>query len=165
MVVDIVKESLWQQFGASIEMLKNAIVMWPDELWGTKPKAFRMAFHTLFFLEYYLTNPPDDFEPLLPVAPDGDDDIGPARIYSKEEVLEYLEACRAKCKEMIYNFNDSNIEMRWYQTKWKRDFNFYELMMYNMRHVQHHAAQLNMMLRNEIDNAPDWVSRASNAHA
>lgn len=165
MTIDIVKESLWQQFGASIDMLKNAIVMWPEDRWETKPKAFRMAFHTLFFLEYYLTNPPESFKSYLPIKPEGDDDIGPARIYTKEEIIDYLEACRNKCKATIDNFNESNIEGRWIQKKWGRNFNWYELMMYNMRHVQHHAAQLNMMLRNEIDNAPDWVSRTSNAEA
>jgi len=160
--IDLVKESLWQQFGASIDMLRNAILMWPDHLWESKPKFFRMAFHTLFFLEYYLTNPPDDFRPFLPVSPEGDDDIGPSRIYTKKEILNYLEACRSKCRQQIDNFNEGNIDMRWVQKKWNRNFNYYELMMYNMRHVQHHAAQLNTMLRNEIDNAPDWVSRVSN---
>jgi len=28
-----------------------------------------------------------------------------------------------------------------------------------MRHVQHHAAQLNMLLRQKTDSAPDWVSK------
>ena len=34
-----------------------------------------------------------------------------------------------------------------------------ELLLYNMRHVQHHAAQLNMLLRQTTDSAPDWVSK------
>jgi hypothetical protein len=160
-MIDIVKESLWEQFGASIDMLKNAIVMWPDETWESKPKAFRMAFHTLFFLEFYFTNPPDNFKPTLAVVPEGDDDLAPARIYSKKEMLEYLEVCRAKCKREIYSFNENNLDRRWLQKRWNREFNYYELMMYNMRHVQHHAAQLNMMLRNEINDSPDWVSRVS----
>jgi hypothetical protein len=28
-----------------------------------------------------------------------------------------------------------------------------------MRHVQHHAAQLNMLLRQTTEAAPDWVSK------
>ncbi len=37
---------------------------------------------------------------------------------------------------------------------------FLELLLYNMRHVQEHAAQLNMFLgQNAIDVASDWVSR------
>jgi hypothetical protein len=29
----------------------------------------------------------------------------------------------------------------------------------NIRHVQHHTAQLNFLLRQEIDDAPKWVTR------
>ena len=164
MLIDVVKESIWEQFGASIDMLRNAIVMWPDESWETKPKAFKMAFHTCFFIEYYLTNPPEDFKPTLPTSI-GDVYIKPLRHFTKQEILDYLEACRAKLKDAVDGLTEDNLDKHWYMKKWGRDFNYYELMMYNMRHVQHHAAQLNMMLRNEIDNAPDWVSRTSNAEA
>jgi uncharacterized damage-inducible protein DinB len=35
-----------------------------------------------------------------------------------------------------------------------------ELLLYNMRHVQHHAAQLNMLLRRRTNSAPPrWVSK------
>jgi hypothetical protein len=33
-------------------------------------------------------------------------------------------------------------------------------LLYNMRHVQHHVEQLNLILRQETDSAPEWVSRA-----
>jgi hypothetical protein len=35
-----------------------------------------------------------------------------------------------------------------------------ELLLYSMRHVQHHSAQFNLILRETIDSAPGWVSRA-----
>ena len=35
-----------------------------------------------------------------------------------------------------------------------------ELMLYNLRHVQHHVAQLNLLLRQNIGSAPHWVARA-----
>jgi len=37
---------------------------------------------------------------------------------------------------------------------------FVELILYNIRHVQHHAAQLNLILRQTTDSAPGWVARA-----
>ena len=37
----------------------------------------------------------------------------------------------------------------------------FELLLHNMRHVQHHAAQLNLMLRQSIDSAPRWVARCA----
>jgi hypothetical protein len=33
------------------------------------------------------------------------------------------------------------------------------MLLYNLRHVQHHAAQLNLILRQTVDAAPRWVGR------
>jgi hypothetical protein len=47
------KTSIWQQFGASIDMLENAIAACPESLWGDRsqnPEFWYVAFHTLFFL-------------------------------------------------------------------------------------------------------------------
>lgn len=167
MVLTLFKESLWQQFGASIDMLKNAIAMWPEEKWERPRKFFDMAYHTLFFLDYYLTIPPESFAPplsytlLKEVPEDRIDDIFPERIFTKQEMLEFLEACRKKCRSVIDNITEENIETRWVDANGHRDYLMIELLLYNMRHVQHHAAQMNMLLRNEINNAPRWVSRAS----
>jgi hypothetical protein len=35
-----------------------------------------------------------------------------------------------------------------------------ELLLYNMRHVQEHASQLNMLLGQRIGSAPGWVGQA-----
>ncbi|BFP42551.1 hypothetical protein FGF1_33960 [Flavobacteriaceae bacterium GF1] len=46
-------------------------------------------------------------------------------------------------------------------SRWKNDYKDYpvlEILLYNMRHVQHHAAQLNLLLRQEINDSPKWVS-------
>jgi uncharacterized damage-inducible protein DinB len=37
---------------------------------------------------------------------------------------------------------------------------FLELMLYSLRHVQHHTAQLNLILRQETGSAPRWVAKA-----
>ena len=39
-MIDDLKDSLWKQFGASIDMLKNAITMIPDAYWNTDKKFF-----------------------------------------------------------------------------------------------------------------------------
>jgi hypothetical protein len=38
------------------------------------------------------------------------------------------------------------------------DLIFAELLLYSMRHVQHHAAQLNLLLRQRTDSAPGWIN-------
>lgn len=167
MVLTLFKESLWQQFGASIDMLRNAIVMWPEEKWEQPRKFFDMAYHTLFFLDYYLTIPPETFAPplsytlLKEVPEDRIDDIFPERIFSKQEMLDFLDACRKKCKSVIDSITEENVQARWVEPDSPRNYLMIELLMYNMRHVQHHAAQMNIMLRNEINSAPLWVSRVS----
>jgi len=39
------------------------------------------------------------------------------------------------------------------------DLSFAELLLHSMRHVQHHAAQLNLLLRQHTDSAPGWIKR------
>jgi uncharacterized damage-inducible protein DinB len=48
-------------------------------------------------------------------------------------------------------------------SRWVNDhknYSVFEIILYNMRHVQHHTAQLNLLLRQEINDAPRWVSVA-----
>lgn len=167
-MINLIKETLWKQFGASIDMLHNAIAMWPEERWEAKKKFFYIAYHALVFLEYYLTNPPPKnfsaeypfTESDVPVE-DAVDDVIPNRIYSKAELLNYVQSSREKCRKAIAGLTDQNISDRWVDPSGHRDYSIVELLLYNMRHVQHHAAQLNMMLRQEINDAPKWVGRAN----
>jgi uncharacterized damage-inducible protein DinB len=39
------------------------------------------------------------------------------------------------------------------------ELTFAELLLDNMRHVQHHTAQLNLILRQQTDSAPRWVAK------
>ena len=82
----------------------------------------------------------------------------PDRVYSKEELLAYLRHGREKCRPSLAALTD---EMAAISCRFeRRDTSVMELHLYNMRHVQHHAAQLNLMLRQTIDSAPDWVGKA-----
>lgn len=168
-MINILKESLWKQFGASIDMLKNAITLWPNEHWSTEKKFFYNAYHCLIFLDYYLTIPyQKNFSSPLPftlaesvdIPAEAIDDIIPDRIYTKKELLDYLQSCREKCHTLIAELTEEKIKERWIEEDGGRNYVVLELLFYNMRHVQHHAAQLNFLLRQRINNAPDWVSRA-----
>ncbi len=65
-MINGIKKSLWKQFGASIDMLENAINMCPPEHWEGKKHFWYNAYHCLFFLDYYLTIDPIDFAPPAP---------------------------------------------------------------------------------------------------
>lgn len=154
------KEILWRQFGASIDMLKNAIAFCPTEFWDTEKKFWYNAYHCLFFLDYYLTPDPKNFSPPKPFSLSEFEDSMPEKTYTKEEVLMYLKFCRKKCHDLIVDMTDEIAKSYWTNESKTMSYTIIEILLYNMRHVQHHAAQLNLLLRQEIDDAPAWVREA-----
>ncbi len=153
-----IREPLWNQFGASIDMLENAINMCPDDFWDTEKKFWYNAYHCLFWLDYFLTLEPSTFSPPKPFTLSEFDASGimPERTYAKEELLSYLQASRCKCHQVISSLSmDEIINRRWINEY--RNYSVFEILLYNMRHVQHHAAQLNLLLRQNINDAPKWV--------
>jgi hypothetical protein len=171
--------ALWQQFGATLEMFENALVACPTSLWKERiwrdqtsqplPPGFAefwyVAYHTLFWLDLYLSGSREgEFSPPAPFTraeldPEG---VLPERTYTKEELRAYLEATRQKCHAILVALTDERarqpIEYSWAKG---RPINFLELQIYNMRHVQEHAAQLNLFLgQNGVAEVTDWVARA-----
>jgi hypothetical protein len=156
-------EVIWNQFGAAIETLEDVITACPDELWGDRslqPEYWYTAYHTLFWLDFYLSDSPEGFKPPTPFTLDEMDPAGllPKRIYSKEELLTYLEHGRHKCRARMETLTEETANQRW-KFGWM-DFSVLELHLYNLRHVQHHAAQLNLLLRQTSDSPTSWVRRA-----
>jgi hypothetical protein len=169
---------LWQNFGAAIDMLKETIHLCPDTLWQRKGRFFYMAYHTTIFLDYYLSIPVKEFNPPLPytlVDPDklpkgAIDDVMPDRLYTRAEMLQWLDSIRARCKTLITESSDARLMERWIRDdelnlhlgcpSLVKDYSILEILFYNFRHVQHHVAQLNLMLRAEANTAADWISHA-----
>jgi hypothetical protein len=157
----LIKNSLWNQFGASIDMLENAIQSCPDKLWNVNLSFSLNAYHTLFYLDYYLTLDPVGFGPRQPFTHSEFEDEASEVPISKNEILNYIEFNRKKCYNLIMSLTNELSESRWINESKSMDYSVFEILLYNMRHVQHHAAQLNLMLRQAIDDAPDWVYRAN----
>ena len=160
---NFLKTIMWQQFGAAIDMLENAITACPDKIWRNRtriPEYWYVVFHTLFWLDFYLSEASEGFIPPKPYGLEELDPAGilPDRVYSKEEMLTYLAHCRAKCKRRIEALTDEESHRLW--KFGKSEFTITELLLYTLRHVQHHAGQLNLILRQTTDSAPRWVSRA-----
>lgn len=142
-------------------MLENALIACPDDLWGDRdqqPEYWYLVYHALFWLDLYLHGSIEGFSPPAPFTLDELDPAGlmPERVYSKDELQTYLRHCRRKCLATIESLTDERAKepcvFGWGET------NFAELLIYNLRHVQHHAAQLNLMLRRVTNSAPGWVA-------
>ncbi len=156
------KTMIWQQFGAAIDMLENVVLACPEALWGDRsqrPEFWYTVFHALFFLDLYLSDSDAGFAPPSPFTLDEMDERGllPERVYTKEELRKYLEHGREKCRASIEAMTDERVN-RCCGFEWL-DLRVGEMLLYNMRHVQHHAGQLNLILSQKGVSAPRWVRK------
>lgn len=119
-----------------------------------------LAFHTLFWMDFYLSDDRENFQPPAPYNRDefSTDGLLPARPYSQAELLAYLDHCRAKCRRVIREMTAEQCQRSFHI--WSKQFTGAELLLYNLRHVQHHAAQLCLLLRQQTASAPNWVKES-----
>jgi hypothetical protein len=150
---------VWRQFRAAIAQFGEALHNCPAELWE-KPlwadhsdqwvaagfsQFWYLGYHTLFWLDLYLTGAEEGFVPPAPFAlveMEANETL--PRVYRKAELLDYLADCRQRCEETITTLTDEQAR-RMCSFAWGA-LSFAELLLYNLRHVQEHAAQLSLFL-------------------
>lgn len=163
---------LWGQFGATLDMLENAILACPDELWSDPSKKpawvsngvvgfWYLVYHTLFFVDLQLSG--GVVEGFAPPAPFDLKELDPAGLlpdqpYTKAELRGYVDHCRKKGRDTFAALTE---EKAMQPCRWGTfELSFAELTLHGMRHVQHHTGQLNLLLRQNAGSAPRWVNRA-----
>ncbi len=175
---DLWRTMLWKQFGATIDMLDNAILACPDALWrqpvwrdpsapSQRTEFWYVAYHALFWLDLYLFGAEEGFAPPPPLTLiEQDDAVGPLpdRIFSRNELHAYLASVRQKCRTIIETMTGERARQP-VNFPWIREgeiVSYAELQLYNMRHVQEHATQLSLLLgQHGVPNEEiDWVTRA-----
>ncbi len=158
------RTALWQQFGATIDMLENALLAcpsthWQGRLWSNHSDPslspefaafWYITYHTLFWLDLYLTSSSEEgFAPPAPFTTAELDPAGllPERPYTKDELHAYLVHLRKKCQATIAGLSDEQAQQQ-VDFPWvgEEPMSFLELLLYTMRHVQEHAAQLNLFV-------------------
>jgi len=164
---------LWRQFGAAIDDFGNAVrdcpdELWEKQLWDDQPDQWVAAgfsafwylcYHTLFWLDLYLTGAEEGFAPPAPfdlVEMEAGEVL--PRIYTREELLGYWGLCRRRCQETIESLSIEQAN-RLCSFAWG-EVPFAELLLYTLRHVQEHAAQLHMFLGQQAGKSAQWASRA-----
>jgi hypothetical protein len=161
-IENICKEFIAPQFGAAIEMLDKSLRACPDALWsdGSQPEFWYVAYHALFWLDFYLSESPEGFAPPAPFDLNEMDPAGlmPVRVFTVDELCAYADHCRRKCRTALESFpmeragemvHRGNVHLA-----------RLELHVYNLRHFQHHVGQLNLMLRQKANIGGVWVDRA-----
>lgn len=157
---------LKSQYHAAIEMLKQAIQLCPEELWlsSEHPNAFwHVAYHALFVTHMYLQSSYEAFRPwahhretyqfLGPIP--GNPELRPiiGEPYSKAQIMEYLQVCNAEIDGAVDKLDLSAPEsgFPWYR------LSKLEHQLVNLRHLQHHTAQLADRLRRTAGVGVNWV--------
>ena len=146
---------------AAMEMLRSAIRRCPDALWnaadGEKP-FWQVAYHTIYYLDFHTSNSPSDFQPPPSHIP-GIHSLAetPSAPLSREQVEGYLEETRSRCAALFRRMTlddlsaPSNFPRRTVPTR-------VALLLYNLRHVQHHVGTMHSYLRRKTGNAPKWLA-------
>lgn len=162
-------QMLWGQFAIALESLEEALqrcpdALWEARLWEDEPEQWVAAgfgtfwylgYHTLFWLDLYLTGAEEGFTPPAPfdlVEMEAGERL--PRTYQRAELFAYLAHCRRTCEHTIRTLSTEEAA-RLCRFPWGT-VPFGELLLYILRHVQEHAAQLHLFLHQHP---------ARNAHA
>jgi hypothetical protein len=160
------KTLLANQFEAALAMLNVCIDRCPEPIWNA-PVAnnpfCQSAFHTLFFADYYLEpgeasfraqpfhqaheNVFADYEQLEPREP--------VALYERAWIKLYLRHVRSKAAAVIAAETSDSLQAPCGFPP--KTFSRAELYVYNLRHVQHHAAQLSLRLRLDGRIDTPWI--------
>jgi len=153
------------QIRAALRTLRATVEACPEGLWRRRVghSAFwALAYHGVFFAHLYLSPSEEAFEPFVREVAgregfgrtDLDDwsTLTDDDVYSREDVIAYCD------------FVDEQTG-RWVESKpFDQPSGFYwleftrgEAHLYNLRHIQHHAAQLADRLRQELDVGTRWI--------
>jgi hypothetical protein len=156
-----VRHALWAQFGGSLDALAAAVDACPEAYWGGEDdeRAFwYLTFHTIFWCDLYLHGTVDGFAPPAPFGLEELDPGGvlPPRVYRREELTSYLRHVRSFAHGRIETL-DAIGTARTCTFAWG-SLSYVELLLYVMRHTQHHVGQLAMLLRTRAGVGTPWVT-------
>lgn len=166
-------EALWCQYGAAIDELGLVLADCPDDLWEMMlwndhpdqwmAKGFStfwyLGYHAIFWLDIHLFGSEDGFAPPAPypLVEMQPHETLPA-VLSKQALLDYLALCRQKCKDIVLNLTPEQAA-RICTFPWGEP-SYGELQLYNLRHLQEHAAQLKLFLGQQTGYQSQYVTRA-----
>jgi hypothetical protein len=166
MMLDTFKELIANQFEAAFCTLNACIDRCPMPAWDARVANYKfcqVAFHTLFYADLHL-GPNEESFPRQPFHRDHSDffrdyeefeDREPTLLYDKQSISNYMAHCRKKASDVIASETEESLVAR--AGFARRTFSRAELHVYNIRHIQHHAAQLSLRLRLDTLQHIPWI--------
>ena len=168
-MIDLYKRSLIHQFHASLSSLDDCVSRCPVEIWKSRVGDFpcwQVAYHTLFVTDLYLSANEESFTPpsfhrknyqffgRLPWPPH--DAVSADDPFDKETILGYVQHCRHKTTDVILSETKESLEgpcgFWWYKIP-RCEFH-----LNNLRHIQHHTAQISLFLRKSAGVEISWAA-------
>jgi hypothetical protein len=166
--------TIGRQYAAALQMVQQAIEACPGELWDDRTEGspfWHLAYHALFYADFYLSKDEKSLEP-KPLHHDkahflpGDYKqyagvVGtPDEAFTREQLLEYADHCLDKCQRTFESVTDERALERcgfwWYE------LNVGEFLVNSLRHTQHHAGQLALLLRRHAAVGVEWMGTRDN---
>jgi hypothetical protein len=172
-------DNYWQtiierQFAAAIQMIRMAIRECPADLWDDHTDGspfWHLAYHALFYIDLYLSENVKKFKPReyhtdkAHFLPGDYKEFGgivntPAKAFTQDQMLDYADHCLNKCSDTFAKLTNKQALERcgfwWYE------LNVGEFLINNLRHAQHHAGQLTLLLRRRASIGIDWLGTKDN---
>jgi uncharacterized damage-inducible protein DinB len=160
------KDLCRSQFRSALRTLEQAIQATNDQAWNEEHldgTVSQVVFHTLFFADLYLNPGEEGFQeqdfhtqnrPFFQDYEEMEDQV-PVNTYSRKDCLKYLNFCFSKLEDVLES-EDEKVLAGPSGFSW-RTCSRAELHIYNMRHIQHHAAQLGLRLQLAGKDPLRWV--------
>jgi hypothetical protein len=160
---DLVVSAVETQFGAALSMLEGQIREFPDDAWegSGRPEPWQIAYHTLFYVDLYCSPGLHAFEAPKMTMPDANDlGIDPrlsgGEALGKAELLVYCTEARQRVHTALQG------DEAWLASKsafpWLPLTNL-ELLLYTLRHTQHHTRELGVLAKAANGSASPWLGR------
>ncbi|HEX7005220.1 MAG TPA: DinB family protein [Trueperaceae bacterium] len=170
-------DALKRQYHAGLAMLRETIENCPEAEWTSRQHTnayWQIAYHVLYFTHLYLQIEEAAFVPWSahqsdvqhedgiagPADPQSDLPLLP-RPYTRQEALEYLQLCDSLVDDAVdtMDLNSPDSGFSWYP------ISKLEHQLVNLRHLQHHTAQLADRLRASTGAGTRWVGSRTTTEA
>ncbi len=165
-MLQLYKQAITNQYEATLQTLRDSLAACGPEHWNARVCNFsipHVAYHTLFFLDLYLSGSEEEFrgQPFHLQNKEFFNNYDELSFdssetnHTRQAMDRYLHFCRSRVPDVMAAETAQSLA-RPAHTPWL-DIPRAELHIYNIRHLQHHSAQISLRLRLDWQTNIRWV--------